>query len=95
METSDDVTVRRDDVRGALRLLSRPGRQPEPVVWLVPGQEPGTLMLAHGAARHVVAARGTWGTPTEVNAHRFRFLFQRGNLDTSGIPCLRRAWGAG
>lgn len=80
METSDDVTVRRDDVRAALRLLSQPGRRPEPVVWLVPGPEPSTLTLAHGAARHVVAARGAWGTPAEVNAHRFRLLFQRGHL---------------
>jgi hypothetical protein len=80
METSDDVTVRRDDVRAALRLLSQPGRPPEPVVWLLPGPEPGTLTLAHGAAQHVVGARGTWGTPADVNAHRFRFLFQRGHL---------------
>jgi hypothetical protein len=80
MEPSDDVTVRRDDVRAALRLLVRPGRPPEPVVWLLPGPEPGTLTLAHGAARHVVAARGAWGTPAEVNAHHFRFLFQRGHL---------------
>lgn len=75
MEPADDVTVRRDDVRAALRLLVKRGRRAERAVWVLPSPEPGTVLLGHGTGRHTVPVSGAWGTPAEIDAGCFVHLF--------------------
>lgn len=83
METCDDVTVRRDDVRAAVRLLDGPARGRRGAIWVAAGPEPGTVTLAYGEARHTIPAAGAWGTPAEIDAGCFFRLFRHGRLPES------------
>lgn len=83
METGDDVTVRRDDVCAAIRLLCGRGRRPNRVVWILPDPEAGTIALGYGPARYAISAAGSWGTPAEIDAGCLFRLFRHGRLPDS------------